>query len=112
VTGQVELDSRTPHAARDHFDTIVAGRGTASARRPSDDRRMTFNDKMTWKALSAELSHAQDEVAAAMVRLTRMPRPVPGTEEATSTFDTLGTSLDRVDRVQQRISAFLRRARV
>jgi hypothetical protein len=73
---------------------------------------MTCNDKITWKALSAELSDAQDEVAAAMVRLTRMPRPLAGSQEATSTFDTLGSTLDRVDRVQQRMSAFLRHARI
>ena len=71
---------------------------------------MTAKDKITWKSLAAELSHAQDDVAAAMVRLTRLPRPLPHTAEAEQTFSTLDARLARVDQVQQRLSAFLRRA--
>jgi hypothetical protein len=72
---------------------------------------MNAKNKVTWNALSAELSHAQDDVAAAMVRLTRLPRPLPHTEEAEQTFSTWGARLARVDEAQRRLSAFLRCAR-
>ncbi len=72
---------------------------------------MNTKDKITWKALSAELSDAQDDVAVAMIRLTRLPRPLPHTEEAERTFSTLDARLARVDQAQQRLSAFLRCAR-
>jgi hypothetical protein len=71
---------------------------------------MTSKDKITWRALSAELSHAQDDVAAAMLRLTRLPRPQPHTAEAEQTLSALDVRLARVDQVQRRLSAFLRRA--
>lgn len=69
---------------------------------------MNTKDKITWKALSDELSHAQDDVAAAMARLTRLPRPLPHSEEARQTFSTLDARLARVDHVQRRLSALLR----
>ena len=69
---------------------------------------MNSKDKIIWKALAAELSDAQDDVAVAMIRLTRLPRPLPHTEEAERTFSTLDERLARVDQVQRRMSAFLR----
>lgn len=72
---------------------------------------MNAKNTITWKALSAELSDAQDGVAAAMSRLTRLPRPLPHTDEAEQTFSTLDARLARVDQAQQRLSAFLRCAR-
>ena len=78
---------------------------------PVHDGAMNAKNKITWKALSAELSDAQDEVAVAMVRLTRLPRPLPHTEEAEQTFSALDARLARVDEAQQRLSAFLRCAR-